>query len=78
MRLGQCPIIIIIIIIKLHFASHCAEATNVPWCKKNTTRQTWESFAASQSLYRVWLLHNMYRTSGEQLKMAAQRPPHTS
>jgi hypothetical protein len=25
--------------------------------KKNTTRQIWESFAASQSLWRMWLLH---------------------
>ena len=43
---------------------HCAEATNVPWCQNNTTRQIWESFAASQSLCRMWLLHNMYRTWG--------------
>ena len=68
-------------IIKLHFASqvivqkqqpgHCAEATNVPWCQNSTTRLIWEIFAASQSLCRMWLLHNVYRTWGEQLKTAA-------
>ena len=52
---------------------HCA--TNLPRCQNTTTRQTWESFAAFQSLGRIWLHHNMYRALGAQLKTAAQRPP---
>ena len=54
---------------------HCAEATNVPWCQKNTTRQIWESFTASQSLCRMWLLHNMYRTWGNSSKRLLKDRP---
>lgn len=46
-----------------------------PGATNSTSRPTWEGFAATQSLGRVWLHHNMYRTLGEQLITAAQRPP---
>jgi hypothetical protein len=65
--------------VTLRQPGHCAEASTVPTrCQNSTPRQNWESFAASQSMCRMWQLHNMYRTWGEQLKTAAQRPPHAS
>ena len=61
--------------VTLRQPGHCAEATNVTWCQNNTTRQMWESFAASQSLYRMWLLHNIYRAWGNSSKRLLKDHP---
>ena len=62
------------VITKLHWpaGSLCNKSSQVP---KHHHQTNLGELCRFQSLGRIWLHHNMYRTLGAQLKTAAQRPP---